>query len=223
MQLGIVVPVRNEAQGIAHFLAALGPLRAQGHVVIVVDGDSQDDTAATARPLCDVLIQTVPGRAHQMNTGARLCQTPVLLFLHADTFLPEQAATLIAKAMAAGFAWGRFDVRILGRSRWLALIGAMMNLRSRLSSIATGDQAIFVRKEVFDALGGYAELALMEDIELSGRLRTLARPACLRAKVQTSGRRWDERGALRTVFLMWRLRWRYWRGDPVDALAKAYQ
>jgi rSAM/selenodomain-associated transferase 2 len=223
VQLNIVVPVRNEAPGIARYLASLQVLRGQGHTVIVVDGGSTDATADIAAPLCDVLLQAPMGRASQMNAGARHCDSGVLLFLHADTLLPANAMKQVKSAISAGALWGRFDVTIHGRSRWLPLIGAMMNLRSRVSGIATGDQAIFVRRGTFESLGGFANIPLMEDIELCKRLRALAWPACLRARVQTSGRRWDERGALRTIVLMWRLRWRYWRGDSVQRIAEAYR
>lgn len=209
--------------GIAKFLAALQPLRVQGHTVLVVDGGSTDTTAAIAGPLCDALLRAPAGRASQMNAGARACDAPVLLFLHADTLLPADATEQIETAVHTGALWGRFDVTIIGRSRWLPVVGAMMNWRSRWTGIATGDQAIFVRKATFDAIGGFANIPLMEDIELSRRLRVLGRPACLHSRVQTSGRRWDERGALRTIVLMWRLRWRFWRGESPDVLAKAYR
>lgn len=222
VRLAIIVPVRNEAVGLARFLDTLQPLRKQGTTVVVVDGGSSDATASIAAPLCDALLRAPAGRAGQMNAGARHGDASVFLFLHADTLLPVGAVPQIENAINSGALWGRFDVTILGRSRWLPIIGAMMNLRSRCTGIATGDQALFVRKNTFDSLGGYADLALMEDIALCKRLRALAWPACLSARVQTSGRRWDERGALRTILLMWNLRWRYWRGEPVQELAKAY-
>jgi rSAM/selenodomain-associated transferase 2 len=223
VQLAIIVPVRNEAPGIAKSLAALQPLRMRGHFVLVVDGGSTDNTADIATPLCDALLNAPAGRAKQMNAGARHSNAAVLLFLHADTLLPADAVQQIAHAMETGALWGRFDVTIAGRSRWLPVVGAMMNLRSRYTGIATGDQAIFVRKTTFDVIGGFSDIPLMEDIELCKRLRALGRPACLHARVQTSGRRWDERGALRTIVLMWHLRWRYWRGEPAQELAKAYR
>lgn len=223
MHLTIVVPVRNEAPGIARYLAPLQVLRGQGHTVIVVDGGSTDATADIAAPLCDVLLQAPAGRASQMNAGARHGDSGVLLFLHADTLLPANAMEQVEFAINACALWGRFDVTIQGRSRWLPLIGAMMNLRSRLTGIATGDQAIFVRRDTFESLGGFASIPLMEDIELCKRLRAFAWPACLHARVQTSGRRWDERGALRTMVLMWRLRWRYWRGESAQHIAEAYR
>lgn len=223
MRLSLVVPALNEAAGIAAALQALAPLRAGGHEVIVVDGGSSDSTAALAAPHADRVITSQRGRAVQMNAGAALAQGDWLLFLHADTRLPPAAEAALQRAARQGACWGRFDVLIDGRSAWLPLIATLMNLRSRLAAIATGDQAIFVETALFRRLGGYAALPLMEDIELSRRLRAVARPACLRERVLTSGRRWESRGVWRTVWLMWRLRWRYWRGTPADELARAYR
>jgi rSAM/selenodomain-associated transferase 2 len=222
MRLSIVVPVLNEAQDIASFLAPLQALRESGHEVIVVDGDSSDSTADAARPLADHVVASPRGRAIQMNCGARIGSGDVLIFLHADTQLPDNAPGLIEKALMHR-AWGRLDVKIAGRSGWLPVIAAMMNLRSRLTGIATGDQAIFVSRAAFDAVGGYPDQPLMEDIELSKRLKRIGPPACLRARVATSGRRWDRHGAWRTILLMWRLRLDYWRGVPAEQLAARYQ
>lgn len=221
MRLSIVVPVLNEAQDIAAFLAPLQALRELGHEVIVVDGDSSDSTADTAHPLADHVVASPRGRAIQMNCGARIGSGDALIFLHADTQLPDNAPGLIEKALMH-HAWGRFDVKIAGRSGWLSVIAAMMNLRSRFTGIATGDQAIFVRRAAFDAVGGYPDQPLMEDIELSKRLKRIGPPACLRARVATSGRRWDRHGVRRTVLLMWRLRLDYWRGVPAERLAARY-
>ncbi len=221
--LSIIVPVLNEADGIAATLDALAPLRAAGHQLIVVDGGSHDHTVLLSRERADAVIDGPRGRARQMNAGAASAQGEVLLFLHADTRLPPGAGEHIAAALARGAVWGRFDVCIEGRSRWLPVVAALMNLRSRLSGIATGDQAMFVRRDLFRQLGGFADQPLMEDIQLSRRLRAVGRPACLRARVVTSGRRWDHRGAWPTIVLMWRLRWRYWRGAAPEELAKAYR
>jgi rSAM/selenodomain-associated transferase 2 len=226
-RLSIVMPVLNEAGRVAATLAALAPLRAQGAELIVVDGGSDDGTRALCSAgahAADVVLTATRGRAQQMNAGARAASGTVLLFLHADTVLPDAAAALIAQALASGrHGWGRFDVAIAGHSRLLPLIAALMNLRSRLTGIATGDQAIFVRRDRFDAVGGYPEQPLMEDIELSRRLRRLGAPACLRAEAITSGRRWEQRGVWRTIFLMWRLRLLYWLGVPAERLAAAYR
>jgi rSAM/selenodomain-associated transferase 2 len=220
--LSIIVPVLNEERQIVSILQSLQALRAEGAELIVVDGSSRDRSVALAQPLADAVLPCPPGRATQMNLGARHAQSPRLLFLHADTRLPQNASALIAQALQSA-AWGRFDVHIEGRSRWLPVVAQMMNWRSHLSGIATGDQALFMTREAFDAVQGFAEQPLMEDIEMSKRLKRLGRPACLREKVITSGRRWDERGALRTIVLMWRLRWAYWRGTPAAQLAKLYR
>jgi rSAM/selenodomain-associated transferase 2 len=223
MRLTLIVPVLDEAAGITATLQALAALRRRGAEIIVVDGGSHDASATLAAPLADTVLASPRGRARQMNAGAAVAQGDVLLFLHADTALPADAETAIERAVAGGARWGRFDVRIGGRSAMLPVIAALMNTRSRLTGIATGDQAIWVDAPLFRQLGGYAELPLMEDIELSRRLRAVCPPACLREQVLTSGRRWDDRGVWRTIFLMWRLRWRYWRGTPAEQLARAYR
>ena len=219
----IVVPALDEAADIEAALQALAPLRARGAEVIVVDGGSADGTAQLAKPLADRVLVSPRGRARQMNAGAAAARGDVLLFLHADTRLPETADAALHEAVARGAAWGRFDLRIDGRPRMLRLVAALMNQRSRLTGIATGDQAIFVRCDLFQRIGGFPDQPLMEDIEISRRLRALARPCCLRQRVVTSGRRWESRGVWRTIFLMWRLRWRYWRGESAQTLAEAYR
>ena len=223
MRLSIVMPVFDEATEIDAALAALAPLRADGHQLLVVDGGSRDGTLSQCAGRADEVLHAPRGRASQMNAGAAHAQGDVLLFLHVDTRLPNDAAAVIEQSIEAGAAWGRFDVTITGRSLMFPVIAALMNQRSRWSGIATGDQAIFVRRELFERLGGYADLPLMEDIELCKRLRACSAPACLRQRVLTSGRRWEQRGVWRTVLLMWRLRWRYWRGEPAEALARAYR
>ncbi|MBX3638771.1 MAG: TIGR04283 family arsenosugar biosynthesis glycosyltransferase, partial [Rubrivivax sp.] len=188
---------------------------------------SRDGTPALAAPLADRVIASPRGRALQMNAGAetiaRAADADVLLFLHADTLLPPEADRLVLGAIARGARWGRFDVHISGRPRLLRVVAALMNVRSRWTGIATGDQAIFVERALFEAISGFPAQPLMEDVELSRRLRALARPACLRERVVTSGRRWESRGVWRTVWLMWRLRWRYWRGEAPEALAREYR
>ncbi len=207
----------DEAAGIEAALHALQPFRAGGVQLIVVDGGSADRTVELVRPLADKLLTAPRGRASQMNAGAADAAGRILVFLHADTRLPDAADRLIAHALRpiGGRHWGRFDVRIEGRSRWLPLVAALMNLRSRLSGIATGDQAIFVERNAFDAAGGFPDIPLMEDIAFSRRLRAFGAPACLPEKVVTSGRRWDRHGVWRTIRLMWWLRLRYYFGaDP---------
>ena len=223
LSISIVMPVLNEAAGIVPTLAALAPLRARGVEVIVVDGGSSDDTVALATPWADCVLVFPGGRARQMNAGAARATGEVLLFLHADTQLAAGADELVVEALRGNAAWGRCDVRIDGAPWMLRVVATLMNLRSRWSGIATGDQAIFMRRALFDAVGGFPDQPLMEDVEISRRLRAVSRPVCLRAKVRTSGRRWESRGVWSTIFLMWRLRWRYWRGEPAAALAEAYR
>ena len=222
-RLSVVMPALNEAVGIGQTLQCLAAGRARGVEVIVVDGGSCDGTADRAAAGADRVLAGPRGRARQMNAGAAVARGQVLLFLHADTQLPAQADLHIEQALSAGRVWGRFDVHIEGHSPMLRVVAALMNWRSRASGIATGDQAIFVRADVFRQLGGYADQPLMEDIELSRRLRAVSRPACLRQQALTSGRRWESRGVWRTIFLMWRLRWRYWRGESPETLAQAYR
>lgn len=219
--LSIVMPALNEAQRISASLQALQAFRKEAVEIIVADGGSEDGTAALAAALADKVVAAPRGRARQMNAGAAVATGDALLFLHADTRLPDHAPVLIAQALRH-HAWGRFDVNIEGRSPWLPLVAAMMNLRSRLSGITTGDQALFVTRAAFDAVGGFPEQPLMEDIELSRRLKRIGKPACLRETVATSGRRWDRNGAWRTILLMWRLRFDYWRGVPAARLAERY-
>ncbi|MFL6947708.1 MAG: TIGR04283 family arsenosugar biosynthesis glycosyltransferase [Xanthobacteraceae bacterium] len=221
--LSIILPVLDEAAIIADALAALAPLRQRGAEVIVVDGGSRDGTVDLARPAADRVIASPRGRAAQMNAGAALARGAVLLFLHADTRLPGNADALVLAGLErSGRAWGRFDIAIAGRSPLLAIVAAAINLRSRLTRIATGDQAIFVSRDVFAAVGGFPDIALMEDVALSRALKRISRPVCVAAKVTTSGRRWEQHGVLRTVVLMWRLRLAYFLGAEPAALARRY-
>ncbi|MBC7502843.1 MAG: TIGR04283 family arsenosugar biosynthesis glycosyltransferase [Herminiimonas sp.] len=224
MRISIIIPVLNEAGQVAARMQALASLRADGAELLVADGGSIDGTAHLAAPFADRVLVGALGRALQMNAGADIASGEILLFLHADTTLPSGALALIRQALSGSrHAWGRFDVAIDGRPRMLKVIATMMNLRSRMTGIATGDQAIFVRRETFAAIGGYPPQALMEDIELSRRLKRCTPPCCLRQRVVTSGRRWETRGVWRTILLMWRLRWLYWRGVSPDKLAAVYR
>jgi len=223
MKLSIIVPVLDEGAIIVDALSALTPLHKRGVEVIVADGGSGDDTAARAAPLCDRVVISPRGRARQMNAGAAAANGDVLLFLHADTKLPDGADEMIVTGLEDGrHLWGRFDVRIVGKHPLLPMVAATMNLRSRATGIATGDQAMFVTREAFTRIGGFPDLALMEDIELSRRLKRLSPPLCLSARVKTSGRRWDERGLWRTIFLMWRLRLYYFLDVSPEKLARIY-
>jgi rSAM/selenodomain-associated transferase 2 len=227
MKLAIVIPVLNEEATIERTLAQLAPLRRRGVRLVVADGGSADASVVRAATLADRVVSAPRGRALQMNAGARAPEAEdvdVLLFLHADTVLPEDADRTLLQALAnSNRVWGRFDVVIDGRSAWLPWIAAAMNLRSRLTGIATGDQAIFIERSSFVALEGFAPIPLMEDIEFCSRAKRLSRPLALRDRVRTSGRRWDRNGAWRTILLMWRLRWEYFCGiDPAE-LARRYR
>jgi rSAM/selenodomain-associated transferase 2 len=220
--LSIVIPVLNEAAQIEATFNLLSPFRARGAEVIVVDGGSSDATADVARAHAHHVLRSTQGRATQMNAGAAAAGGKVLLFLHADTRLPDDADRLILTGLeATGRSWGRFDVRF-NEGPLLGLIAVMMNLRSRMTGIATGDQAIFVSRAVFEAIGSFPSIPLMEDIALSAHLKRIGRPLCLRARVTTSPRRWKENGTLRTVFLMWRLRLAYFLGADPRQLAQRY-
>ena len=217
-RLSVIIPVLNEAACIRQALEALAPLRARGHEVIVVDGGSDDATRELAAPRCDRLLMVERGRARQMNAGARVAAGEALVFLHADTCLPKDADRLILAALERAW-WGHFDVAIESERRLLKLVACAMNLRSRVTGIATGDQAIFVRREAF---AGFPEIALMEDVALSRLMKRRGRPACLRERVRTSARRWEARGVLRTILLMWRLRLLYALGRAPERLAREY-
>jgi rSAM/selenodomain-associated transferase 2 len=222
-KLSIIIPVLDEGEGIAATLDRLANLRALGVEVIVVDGGSRDATVQRARMRADCVIPASRGRALQMNAGAARASGDVLLFLHADTRLPEDTEHVVLGALdRRGRAWGRFDVRIDGTHPLLSIVAWFMNIRSRITGIATGDQAIFVRRDAFHAVGGFPPIPLMEDIALCKRLKRASRPLCLREFVVTSGRRWESNGVVPTILLMWRLRLAFFFGaDPKD-LARRY-
>ena len=221
--LSIIIPCLDEAEGIAEALQALAPLRRRGSEVIVVDGGSTDDTVARARPHADLVIAAPRGRAAQMNAGAARARGSILLFLHADCVPPAEADALIVDGLnRTRRSWGRFDARIAGPQPLLRVVERLMNLRSRLSGIATGDQGIFVTCSLFTAVGGYPEIALMEDVALTRRLKRFGAPLCLAHRIITSARRWERNGVLRTVFLMWRLRLAYRLGADPARLAVRY-
>jgi rSAM/selenodomain-associated transferase 2 len=221
--ISIIMPVLNEAPRLAGLLAALAPLRQRGAELILVDGGSTDGGLAIAQGAVDRLVQSPRGRAVQMNAGAAQASGEILLFLHVDTQLPDNADRLIIDGLKrSGQNWGRFDVRIEGRHPLLPMVAGMMNWRSRLTGIATGDQAIFVTRSAFEQIGGYRNIALMEDIELSRALKKRGAPLCLQTTVTTSGRRWDEKGFWRVVLLMWRLRLAHFCGVDPDQLARDY-
>lgn len=223
MKISVIVPVLNESSSVKAMLGHWQKLQASGAELIFVDGGSSDGTVSLLQKGGFTAIPSPRGRAVQMNTGAERASGDILLFLHADTFLPDGALALIEQGLEKKPVWGRFDVRIEGEALLFPLISFMINLRSRLSGIATGDQGLFMTREAFDRVGRFPEQPLMEDIEISKSLKRLSRPLCLQARVRTSGRRWEKRGVWSTIFLMWRLRFAYWRGIPATELVKEYQ
>lgn len=223
MKTLIVIPILNESAALIQQLPRLEVLRTMGAQLVMVDGGSSDRTVEIARDAEFEVLESTRGRANQMNVGARSAHSDLLLFLHIDTELPPGALKKIENSLQDRYAWGRFDVRIVGRSRWLDVVSFFMNMRSRMTGIATGDQALFMTREIFERVDGFPDQPLMEDIEISKQLKRLSRPVCLRDKVATSGRRWDKHGVWKTILLMWRLRWAYWRGVPADDLARLYR
>lgn len=225
--ISIIVPALNEAAGIAAVLRRLQPLRQRGVEVLVVDGGSEDETCALAAPLADQVLCSARGRAVQMNAGAARAQGEILLFLHADSQLPDGADDAIRSALAPGVGykapmWGRFDVAISGSHALLRVVAWCMNLRSRLTHVATGDQGLFVRADTFLSVGGFPPIPLMEDIALCKRLRRLGAPANLRARITTSGRRWEKKGVWKTICLMWSMRLAYFLGVSPSRLQRVY-
>ncbi|GAA5316151.1 MAG: TIGR04283 family arsenosugar biosynthesis glycosyltransferase [Candidatus Pelagadaptatus aseana] len=222
MSLSIIVPCLNEADGIESTLILLQPLRISGVEVVVVDGGSADDTVSKASGLADQIFLSPPGRALQMNAGARMASGEYLLFLHADTRLPDQFLVDYADWQSKQAPWGFFPVSLSGSHWMLTVVAWFMNRRSQISAIATGDQCLFVRRDVWMELQGFAEIPLMEDIDLCRRLKS-RRPFVARHRVTTSSRRWEENGIFKTIRLMWWLRWRfYWGADPAE-LKKSYR
>ncbi len=232
MTISVIIPTLNEERTIIATLTHTAHLGF--NELIVVDGGSLDQTpvlvesyrrspqAPAQSPVR--LVTAPPSRARQMNEGAKASGGEILLFLHADTQLPSDAKTMIDTTLAdQRMVGGRFDVRFDRPSMWGTIISSMMNWRSRLSGLATGDQALFVRRPVFEQMGGFADMPLMEDIEFSGRLKRAGTTAALTATVTTSFRRWEQHGPLRTILLMWTLRFLYWIGISPSHLAKWYK
>jgi len=221
--LSIIIPCLNEAECLPDTLAALAPARRRGAEVIVVDGGSDDATTDRAAPMADAVISAPRGRASQMNAGAARARGEIVLFLHADSRPPEAVDGLVIDGLKrAGRSWGRFDVSIDGEHPLLRAVERLMNWRSRLPGIATGDQGIFVTRTLFTAAGKFPDIPLMEDVELSKQLKRFGPPLCLRHRIVTSGRRWEKRGVVRTILLMWRLRLAYWLGADPRRLAMRY-
>jgi len=222
-RLSIIMPCLDEGETLLTRLASLAPLRAAGHELILVDGGSEGLPEAAILGLVDRLLISPPGRAAQMNLGAGQARGDILWFLHADTQVFAGADRLLLDALASAPGWGRFDIRLSGNRPLLRMVALGMNLRSRWSGIATGDQGIFVHRRLFESVGGFPDQALMEDIEISRRLKRIARPHCLTPPLTTSSRRWERDGILKTILLMWGLRLAYWLGVSPARLASLYR
>lgn len=222
MPVSIIIPVLNEETSIEVLLKQLQGHRQQGHEVIVVDGGSKDKTISIAKVLADKIIQSQSGRALQMNKGAEQASFEYLWFLHADTLIPEKAVGKIETCLADNH-WGRFNIRLSGSGVLFRIIETMINIRSSLSGVATGDQGIFVKQKTFESVGGYSKLPLMEDVELSKKLKRVDKPVCLKEELITSSRRWEHHGVFSTIFLMWKLRFLYWLGVSAERLALQYK
>jgi len=231
MPISVIIPTLDEERTIVASLSHTASLGFDE--LIVVDGGSLDQTPVLVESYkrstqfpsqSPVRLVTAPrGRSRQMNEGAKASHGEILLFLHADTELPDDAKTMIETALANHqTVGGWFDVRFDRPSMWGSIISRMMNWRSRLSGIATGDQALFVRRHVFEQIGGFADMPLMEDIDFSGRLKRAGTTAALTATVTTSFRRWERHGPLRTILLMWALRFLYWIGVSPHRLKNYY-
>jgi rSAM/selenodomain-associated transferase 2 len=221
MNFSIIIPTLNEEKTIESCLSALQPLRSNCEIIIV-DGGSTDNTIVIAISLADKVVSSDKGRARQMNNGARYASGNVLIFLHADTSLPENALQLIQQKLNSSRKWGRFDIQLSGNHFMLKVIAQMMNWRSRLTGIATGDQVIFVTRLAFEKAGQYPEINLMEDIAICKTLKKISPPICLKAKVISSGRRWERYGIYKTILLMWNIRLRYFFGADPQTLAFLY-
>ncbi len=228
MKISIIIPVLNEEKKLSKTLSYLQSFRHSGHEVIVVDGGSTDNSLklvreAAAHEVIDSVVVSEPGRALQMNSGAAIATGGVYLFLHADTILPDNALNLVSSFDHNKHYWGRFDIRLSSDRTIFRLIEHLVNLRSRLTSIATGDQAIFIEHELFKSIGGFPEIVLMEDIAISRLLKKQLIPVCLKTKVATSSRRWETNGVVATVLLMWKLRLYYFFGVSPEKLARLYR
>lgn len=225
MKISIIVPVLNEEKNLPDVLRQLQSFRHAGHEVIIVDGGSADNSLMLAHEAdaADAIIISRAGRALQMNSGASIASGDVFLFLHADTVLPDDAAQVISALDYRGNFWGHFDIRLSSNKKIFRLIEWFINSRSRLTSIATGDQAIFIERYLFNSTGGFPEIALMEDVAISQLLKKSSKPVCLQQKVITSSRRWQQKGIVATILLMWKLRFYYFIGISPEKLRQLYK
>lgn len=226
MTISLIIPTLNEEKTLGRTLACLPT--SDVTETIIVDGGSTDQTMSIVKSFCASVstahtLTAPPGRARQLNEGAKASRGDILVFLHADTQLPTKANLMIISALEdTRVVGGRFDVRFNSSSAWATIVSTLMNWRSRWSGLATGDQAIFVRRHIFEQLGGFSDIPLMEDIEFSRRLKRAGPTAALHQKVTTSFRRWEQQGPLRTILLMWALRFLYWVGVSPHRLNNFY-
>lgn len=222
MFISIIIPVLNEEQRVKALLEQLQIYRQQGHEVIVVNGGSDDETVSISKPLADKVITSDSGRAKQMNKGVAESTNEVLWFLHADTSIPENAIEAIQESIIK-CEWGRFNIKLSGSHILFRIIEKMINVRSCVSGIATGDQGIFVKRKIFESIDGYSDIPLMEDVALSKKLKKISHSKCIKEMLTTSSRRWEKNGIIKTILLMWHLRFLYWIGVTPDKLAKLYR
>jgi len=222
VRVSAIVPALNEAMTIERTLKSLQAIRSEGGEIIVVDGGSEDETSKLAAAWADKVIRSSKGRARQMNAGAAVASGDLLFFVHADTLFSQTLTNDLIDRVSVKQSWGFFPVILSGQHWLFRVIERMMNWRSRLTSVATGDQAIFVSRALWQELGGYADIPLMEDIEFSKRLRKRAAPQVMPRPITTSSRRWEEYGIAKTIVLMWRLRWKYYRGIDPRELKREY-
>ncbi len=222
-KISIIIPTLNEQDSIINCLNQLQLLRQLGHEVVLVDGGSNDNTVLLSNSLCDKIITSEKSRAMQMNAGARLASGHCFLFLHADTVLPDNIHELISKIHDIENKWGRFDIRLSGHHWLFRVIENCMNIRSSLTGVVTGDQALFVGRELFYKVGAYPEIALMEDIAISSRLLNYSRPVCIAETVTSSSRRWEKNGIIKTIIKMWSLRLLYFFRYDTNRLARLYE
>jgi len=222
-RISVIIPALNEAGNIVRTLDSLQPMRRRGHEIIVVDGGSDDETLAISRPLTDQLVEATRGRANQMRAGAAVASGAVIWFLHADTVPPGSADRLILNELVQPDSrWGFFNVLFPGDSLMLKVVALLMNLRARITGIATGDQGIFITRVLYEKIGGIPAIPLMEDIALSRTLKRYTRPAVIRKKLVSSPRRWEKHGVTKTILMMWGLRLAYFIGVDPARLAKYY-
>ncbi len=221
--LSIIVPVLNQSRTMIDTMSALKPFRQRGAEIIVVDGGSDDDTAVLAHPFADRVVKGPRGRAAQMNEGAKVASGFIFLFLPTDTTLPADADTQVMIGRARDTSvWGRFDMRLTGRHPLLPIVARLLNRRSRSSGIASCEQAIFVQRETFFRIGGFTDIPVMEDVEISKRLRAISPPICVTSRVTVPAKRFDRDGLWTTLRTMWIMRLRYRMGMKPEEILKRY-